>query len=106
MCSSTEAPEPSDSRATADSPASVQTKVVFPGLSESTGTAGPISKSCSRKRKVGVLQPAYHPLASHLVLPACIKMLENRGLPWLIDWSNLAYSSRVARTDPEYQRTL
>ncbi|BDA50866.1 probable two-component response regulator ORR21 at N-terminal half [Coccomyxa sp. Obi] len=51
MCCSTEAPEPSESRATADSPASVQTKVVFPGSSESAGTVGPASKSCSRKRK-------------------------------------------------------
>lgn len=67
MCCSTEALEPSDSRATADSPASVQTKGVFPGSSESTGTVGPVSKPCSRKRKVGVLQPPCHPLISRSV---------------------------------------
>lgn len=51
---SMEAPEQSDSRATADSPASAQTKVLFPGGSDSVGTAAAASKPCSRKRKVGM----------------------------------------------------
>lgn len=52
MSCSAEAPEPCDSRATAESPASTQTKITFPGCN-SGGTAAAASKACSRKRKVG-----------------------------------------------------